>query len=61
MNRCTKLVRKWKYVELEPATVRTSARWGRHYYFEHCGLPAIGSREATHWCKDHVQKTKEEQ
>ena len=59
MKLCTKLVRKWKYVELEPATVRKSGRWGKHYYFEHCNRPAVGSREATNWCVGHSEPPKE--
>jgi hypothetical protein len=53
MNLCTKLVRRWKYAELVPATAKAPARWGRTYFFEHCGRPAVGSHEATHWCARH--------
>jgi hypothetical protein len=56
MRRCTNLVRKWKRVEVEPATVRTHARWAKHYYFEHCGKPAVRVRDATAWCKDCGKK-----
>lgn len=56
MNLCTKIVRKWRYVELVAATVRSSAKWGWVSYFDHCRKPAIASREATHWCEEHSGK-----
>lgn len=53
MNFCTTMVQKWKYVEVVAATIQSSAKWGRCYYFEHCGAPAVHSREGTHWCAYH--------
>ena len=62
MKLCTTLVQRWQYVEIVPATPSSSAKWGRRYYFDHCGKPAVDSREGTSWCKRHQkpQQSKED-